>query len=46
MYAEKFILFPREIHAQDEKTVPQSQILHTPSVNSTIILTELHRAIS
>ena len=46
MYAEKFIHFPREIYAQDEKTVPQSQILHTTSANSTIISTELPRAIS
>ena len=33
MYAEEFILIPRKIYAPDEKTAPQSQILHNPLIN-------------
>ena len=33
MYAEEFILIPRKTYAPDEKTAPQSQILHNPLIN-------------
>ena len=33
MYAEEFILNPRKTYAPDEKTAPQSQILHNPLNN-------------
>ena len=33
MYAEEFMLIPRKIYAPDEKTAPQSQILHNPLIN-------------
>ena len=33
MYAEEFILIPRNTYAPDEKTAPQSQILHNPLTN-------------
>ena len=33
MYAEEFILLPRKTYAPDEKTAPQSQILHNPLIN-------------
>ena len=33
MYAEEFILIPRKTYAPDEKTAPQSQILHNPIIN-------------
>ena len=33
MYAEEFILNPRKTYAPDEKTAPQSQILHNPLIN-------------
>ena len=32
MYAEEFILIPRKTYAPDEKTAPQSQILHNPLI--------------
>ena len=32
MYAEKFILIPRKTYAPNEKTVPQSQVFHNPSI--------------
>ena len=34
MYAEDFILIPRKTYAPDEKTAPQSQILHNPLINN------------
>ena len=34
MYAEEFILIPRKTYAPDEKTAPQSQILHNPLINN------------
>ena len=33
MYAEEFTLIPRKTYAPDEKTAPQSQILHNPLIN-------------
>ena len=33
MYAEEFILIPRQTYAADKKTAPQSQILHNPLIN-------------
>ena len=33
MYAEEFMLIPRKTYATDEKTAPQSQILHNPLFN-------------
>ena len=33
MYAEEFILIPRKTYAPDEKTAPQSQILHNSLIN-------------
>ena len=33
MYAEEFILVPRKTYAPDEKTAPQSQVLHNPLIN-------------
>ena len=33
MYAEELILIPRKTYAPDEKTAPQSQILHNPLIN-------------
>ena len=33
MYAEESILIPRKTYAPDEKTAPQSQILHNPLIN-------------
>ena len=33
MYAEEFIFIPRKTYAPDEKTAPQSQILHNPLIN-------------
>ena len=33
MYAEEFILISRKTYAPDEKTAPQSQMLHNPLIN-------------
>ena len=33
MYAEEFILILQKTFAPDEKTAPQSQILHNPLIN-------------
>ena len=33
MYAQEFNLIPRKTYAPDEKTAPQSQILHKPLIN-------------
>ena len=33
MYAEEFILIPQKTYAPDEKTAPQSQILHNSLIN-------------
>ena len=33
MYAEEFILVPRKTFAPDEKTAPESQILHDTLIN-------------
>ena len=33
MYAEEFILIPQKTYAPDEKTAPQTQILHNPLIN-------------
>ena len=34
MYAEELILIPRKTNAPDEKTAPQSQVLHNPLINN------------
>ena len=33
MYAEEFILIPRKLYSPDEKTAPQSQIVHNQLIN-------------
>ena len=43
MYAEEFILIPRKTYDSEEKTVPQPQVLHYPSIYLSLIIGTVSR---